>query len=129
MKKNGRILIINDNIRLLKQLVRHLSDEGYDVESTEFGKKGVNLFKKKKFDLVLIDYHLERDKHKTANFFIPKMKFINSSIRIVVMSATEENLSASDLSASDFIYLDLEKDFGKEISNCIENNLRNNKIY
>ena len=127
MNKKERILVINDNIRLLKQLVRHLSAKGYDIEDTKFGKIGVKLFKKKKFDLILIDYHLERDEYKTANFFIPKFKSINSSIPIVVMSATEENLSASDLNVSDFIYLD--DNFWEEIPNCIENNLRNNKIY
>ncbi|MFX0134939.1 MAG: response regulator [Candidatus Hodarchaeota archaeon] len=129
MNKKERILVINDNNRLLKQLVRYLSYKGYDIEGTEFGKEGVNLFRKKKFNLVIIDYHLENDKHKTAEFFIHKMKAINSSIPIIVMSATEENLIASDLNASDFIYLDLEKNFAEEISNCIENNLINNKIY
>lgn len=119
MTRRKHILVINDNTRLLKQLERYLLTDGYKVTITESGKEGVRLLKKKEFNLILIDFHLDKDKNKTAEFFIPKLKAIDSSIPIILMSAIEENVCISDFNVIDFIYID--DFFWGEFSNRIKN--------
>lgn len=56
MKK--RILIIDDDFELCLLLNRFLSRNGYEVEESYSGKKGLEKFKQGEFDIVICDYKL-----------------------------------------------------------------------
>lgn len=56
MKK--RILVIDDDIDMCALLSRFLSKNGYEVETSHTGNKGLEKFKENPFDIVLCDYRL-----------------------------------------------------------------------
>jgi DNA-binding response OmpR family regulator len=56
MKKN--ILIIEDENKVSEVIKAYLQKEGYDVYSTPSGLEGINIFRKKEFQLVILDLML-----------------------------------------------------------------------
>ena len=57
MKKNARILLIDDNQEILAGLVNFLSSKGYEVVTASDGLEGLKLIEadRKGFDLVITD--------------------------------------------------------------------------
>jgi len=53
-----KLLIIDDEIDLLKMLGKHLKEQGYDVTTRNTGRKGLNAVRKEPYDLVLIDIRM-----------------------------------------------------------------------
>ena len=99
MEKMKRILVINDEPDMLKQMTRILENEGHKIESTLTGENGLCLLQKHDFDLVFLDYHLKKEKNgaTTAKTIIPELRKVNPSIPIIIISATECNLSPKEL--------------------------------
>jgi CheY-like chemotaxis protein len=54
-KEKAGVLIIEDEKNIREVLKEMLSTEGYEVTCVAKGKEGIELFKKKKFDLVITD--------------------------------------------------------------------------
>ncbi len=54
----AKILLIEDDSLLQELYKGKLADEGFGVVITEDGKKGLNLVKSQKFDLILLDIML-----------------------------------------------------------------------
>ncbi|MBN1348739.1 response regulator [candidate division KSB1 bacterium] len=99
MKSEKRILLINDEPEMLSQMERWLIQEGHYIKSCQTGRGGVQLMREMKFDLVFLDYHLKKelDGETTARVIIPELRKINPSVPIIVVSATERNLTPDDL--------------------------------
>lgn len=125
MKLQKQILIINDEPDLLNQMFRWLSEEGYGVECTHQGEKGIKLAKNNSYDLILLDYNLKResDGEKTASDFIPQLVHDNPLTPIIVTSATVENISASKLGVSKVLIID--RSFWKKLLPLIAEELKN----
>lgn len=51
-------LIVDDDISVLKNFSRLLSENGFEVKAVETGKEAISLVDKQSFDLVLIDFKL-----------------------------------------------------------------------
>ncbi|HWQ32676.1 MAG TPA: sigma-54 dependent transcriptional regulator [Blastocatellia bacterium] len=58
MKKNPKILVIDDDPAVLELAKLNLSYEGYDVTTADTGEKGLKLAEGNRFDLMLTDLHL-----------------------------------------------------------------------
>lgn len=59
MSKNKRsILVIDDNLSILRTMNRLLSREGYDVYTAQTGEEATEKLSTKKFDVALIDVGL-----------------------------------------------------------------------
>jgi CheY-like chemotaxis protein len=56
--KSRRILIVDDDKKLLNLLSTMITMMGFEVTSTESGNEALNHFKKKPFDLVLTDLNM-----------------------------------------------------------------------
>ena len=56
MKKS--ILIIDDDVDMCELLKRFLTKNGYDADTANSGKRGIEKFKAGNFDIVLCDYRL-----------------------------------------------------------------------
>jgi len=56
MKK--RLLIVEDEESLRELYAEELEDNGYDVTKASNGKEGIDLVKKEKFDLVIMDIRM-----------------------------------------------------------------------
>ena len=53
-----RVLIIDDELSLLKSLVAFFEDEGFFVRGAESGEEGLEILKTEKMDVVIIDLRL-----------------------------------------------------------------------
>ena len=52
---NTSILVMEDDTSIQELIVEFLKAEGYDVDFASDGLEGIQLFKKKEYDLVLLD--------------------------------------------------------------------------
>jgi len=95
MNRKTKILIINDDNEMAQQMKRWLKLSGFEVQTLISGKEGVDLVKRKIFDLILLDFNLDKELNgaKTANDFIPQFNRIEPFIPIIVTSANKVNLS------------------------------------
>ncbi len=58
MKRETRILVVDDEPQILDMLKCTLEDEGYEVDVAADGKSGLNLLTEHKPDLVLLDIRM-----------------------------------------------------------------------
>lgn len=98
-----RILIIDDEIIIRKLFKRLLAGDEYKVLTASNGKKGVEIAKNEKLDLVVLDLKMpEMDGIET----LKRIKEINKNIRVIIITAFGTIQSASDalnLGVDDFI--------------------------
>lgn len=94
MQGEKRILVVNDEREMSKQIKRWLDNAGYGVKCTVTAERALELFRNDNFDLILLDFNLKKEKNgaKTAKTFIPLFKDINPLVPIILISATEPNL-------------------------------------
>lgn len=120
MNERKRLLVINDEPDMIDQMNRWLSKEGYEVESTLQGKEAIELVKNDHYDLILIDFNLkkEKDGEKTAKTFIPQLTKAKPLIPIIVISATERNISANNLGVKNVLIVD--SSFWKNLLNLVK---------
>lgn len=125
MNERKRLLVINDEPDMIDQLDRWLSKEGYTVDSTLQGKEAVERVQNDHYDLILLDYNLkkEKDGEKTAKAFIPQITKANPLIPIIVISATERNISANSLGVKNVLIVD--STFWKKLLNLVKITLHN----
>ena len=125
MNERKRLLVINDEPDMIDQLDRWLSKEGYTVDSTLQGKEAVERVQNYHYDLILLDYNLkkEKDGEKTAKAFIPQITKANPLIPIIVISATERNISANSLGVRNVLIVD--STFWKKLLSLVKITLHN----
>jgi two-component system alkaline phosphatase synthesis response regulator PhoP len=85
MKKNCKILVIDDDIEITQLLKILLSSEGYEVVSSSSAFGGLELFKKQNFDLVVLDLGLPDLEGEHLCKIIRK----ESDTPIIILSAKE----------------------------------------
>ena len=62
---NTSILVMEDDVNIQELIVEFLKAEGYDVDYASDGLEGIQLFKKKEYNLVLLDIkHIDKDMYK-----------------------------------------------------------------
>jgi len=97
------ILIIDDEIIIRKLFTRLLTREKYKVLTAVDGKKGIEIVKKEKLDLVILDLKMPGIDGIEV---LKRIKEINKNIRVIIITAFGTIKSASDalnLGADDFI--------------------------
>lgn len=78
-----RLLIIDDEVAIGQLLNRFLTKNGYDITFVTTGKKGIDIVKKEKFDLVLCDFRLpDMDGLEALN----ALKNIDRSIKVIIIT-------------------------------------------
>lgn len=82
-----KILIVDDDKYMCKSLSYVLKDEGYGVDTANDGNAALNLFKKKQFDLVLMDYKLSSIEGITGLWLLERVKELKPSVRAIMISA------------------------------------------
>lgn len=98
-----KILVIEDDIKMREGLVELLTNEGYFVESTENGKLGLDLIRKKDFDVVLTDLIMPVMGGLEVLQGIKQMKSKTCIIIITGFGTIENAVDALKAGASDYI--------------------------
>jgi DNA-binding response OmpR family regulator len=95
-----RILVVDDDLNILKVFKSILEKEGYVVETADTGKEALKKIKKEKFDVWLIDVKLP-DMEGTDLLKVSD----SEAIKIVVtgFSSDEVGRRAADYGADDFL--------------------------
>ncbi|MCG8539184.1 MAG: response regulator transcription factor [Clostridia bacterium] len=53
--KDVHILVVDDEMEILNLLKKYLKNEGYNVDAASDGEEGLLFFKRKKYDLIILD--------------------------------------------------------------------------
>ncbi len=98
-----KLLLVDDEAKMVKYLSRRLEIRGYEVSTASCGKEAVSLVKANAFDVVLLDF-LMPDMNGIET--LKTLKEIRPDIAVIMISAysnrkTEEE--AISLGASDFV--------------------------
>ena len=98
MKKNIKVLWVDDEIQFLKSHIIFLEKKGYNVKSIHSGEDAIELIQKENFDIILLDEMmtgmdgLETLKH---------IKNISPDIPIIMITKNEEEWLMDEVIASD----------------------------
>ena len=97
------ILIVEDEEGIVQFLKQGLEEESYRISSANNGSDGLELFKKAKFDLVLLDWMLPK---MTGIEVCQSIREINSKIPIIFLTArdtVQETVEGLKAGANDYI--------------------------
>ncbi|MCC3862997.1 response regulator transcription factor [Terrisporobacter petrolearius] len=99
---NTSILVMEDDVNIQELIVEFLKVEGYDVDYASDGIEGIQLFKKKEYDLVLLDIMMPN----LDGYSVCKMIRKSSNVPIIFLTAMNEEsnqLKGFELECDDYI--------------------------
>ena len=97
-----RILVVDDDEELVDFLEDYLEKDGYDVEGTYNGKEALQLFRKREFDLVVLDLMLpEMDGYKVCKRM--RRESETPIIMLTARTSDDEKIKGLNLGADDYI--------------------------
>lgn len=99
---NTSILVMEDDVNIQELIVEFLKAEGYDVDYANDGLEGIQLFKKKEYDLVLLDIMMPN----LDGYSVCKMIRKSSNVPIIFLTALNqehEQLKGFELECDDYI--------------------------
>ena len=82
-----QILIVHDHEHYLEMFSRRLQDAGYQVRCVLTGEEGVAWADRGPFDLVLLDYYLQKGGEKLGTDYLPALKKALPGVPVVVITA------------------------------------------
>jgi len=109
-QKKASILVIEDEEDVRYLLRDILTDAGHNVEVAKDGSEGIEIFKKKKFDLVLTDLGMPR---MSGWEVAEKVKSINEKVSVALITGWNVALDSSEMNDSG-INLVIQKPFKME---------------
>jgi DNA-binding response OmpR family regulator len=103
LKRQSRILLVEDELNIARPLQFNLEQEGYSVQSTPSGKEALLLHSKEAFDLIILDLMLEEmDGFEVARQLRqrdPRLPVIMLTAR----SAAEDRVHGLEMGADDYM--------------------------
>jgi len=118
------ILIVDDDIYLTKLLGKMLVREGYSVETAESGDKAIEEVSKKRYDILLLDIHMEGIDGIEA---IPLIKKINANIPIIIITADHSPSTEKRIRREDIFYYLLKPFEFEELRKAVKSALSKKK--
>jgi len=97
------ILIVEDEEGIVQFLTQGLEEEGYTISSANDGASGLELFKKEKFDLLLLDWMLPK---MTGVELCKNIRQLNTKVPIIFLTArdtVQETVEGLKSGANDYI--------------------------
>ncbi|MCR8744814.1 response regulator transcription factor [Romboutsia lituseburensis] len=99
---NESILVVEDDFDIQELIVEFLSSQGYKVDSASDGLEGIQKFKQKKYDLIILDVMMPNlDGHSVC-----KMIRKNSNVPIIFLTALNDEtdqVKGFELECDDYI--------------------------
>ena len=125
-----KILIIDDNNDILDIFNQLLVDDGFNVSTTKSGIKGIELFRKERFDLVITDIHMPGISgldvaENIRNNFIKVPIILMSSDYLPVGPDDVKKLGVNAIISKTIN----DYDFCELIKHCIEDKIFESKIF
>jgi len=102
MMGKKRILVVDDDVGILRVFRSILQKEGYSVETAETGKIAIGKIEKEKFNVYLIDVRLP-DMEGTD--LLLKIPYEHGTVKIIVTGFSTDDVGkrAADYGADDFL--------------------------
>lgn len=102
IEEKKRILVVDDDVNILRVFKSILEKEGYTVETAETGKAALEKIKKEKFNVALIDVRLP---DMDGTDLLLKMANYPNTVKIIVTGFSTEDVGkrAADYGADDFL--------------------------
>jgi DNA-binding NtrC family response regulator len=102
MKEKKRVLVIDDDVGILRVFKSILQKEGYTVETAETGRVALEKIKKEKFNVYLIDVRLPDIEGTDLLLKIPHN---HGTVKIIVTGFSTDDVGkkAADYGADDFL--------------------------
>ncbi len=102
-KRHSKILLVEDEVNIVRPLQFNLEQEGYEVHSTPSGKEALALYENGRFDLIILDLMLEEmDGFEVARQIRqrdPRLPILMLTAR----SAAEDRIHGLEIGADDYI--------------------------
>ena len=101
--KNYSILLVDDDLLILKGISNNLKRKGYHVTEADSGERAVELLEQFSFDLVLTDLVMEQIDGIRV---LKKAKELNSEIMVIILTGYGNMKSAIDalrIGADDYL--------------------------
>lgn len=119
---NSKILFVDDDPNLLRLISANLSDEGYRIYTAPNGQEGVEVFKREKPDLIILDLQMPVMDGLTA---LGKIKEVNPNQFVIIFSGQDDvNIAFNAISQGAYDYI--QKPFEiQRLKVTIANALRN----
>lgn len=98
-----RILIVEDEIELLRDIAKGLTLKGYAVDQANDGKNGYQMAVDEEYDLIVLDLNLPG---MDGFSILQSLRRKNPQIKVLILSANsrlESKLSGFELGASDYL--------------------------
>ena len=109
-----KILVVDDERKVLRIYQGILEDSGYEVVTAKFGKEAVELFLKENFDLVTLDIMLS---DISGLVVLKEMKEKKPHIPVIILSAYDYRDDFSDWVSDAYV---MKRDDGKVLLDVIE---------
>jgi DNA-binding NtrC family response regulator len=102
MKEKKRVLVVDDDVGILRVFKSILQKDGYTVETAETGKAALEKIKKEKFNVYLIDVRLPDIDGTDLLLQIPHKP---GTVKIIVTGFSTDDVGkrAADYGADDFL--------------------------
>src|SRR5689334_24627585 len=101
-KRKARILIVEDEIEIIRALQRSLTGHGYEALTAESGEKALDILEQQNVDLLLLDLGLPG----ISGLQVCKRIREQSDLPIIVISVKNkerDKVQALDLGADDYV--------------------------
>ncbi len=102
MKK--RVLVIDDDIDMCTLLSRFLTKNGYEVDTSHSGSKGIEKFKSGNYDIVLCDFRLG-DKKDGKDILIEIKQYKPSAIVLIITGYSDIKIAVDVIKAGAYDYI------------------------
>lgn len=102
-KRNGTVLVIDDEAAILQVMEANLRKEGYVVQTALNALEGLDKLRHERFDTVIVDYQLP---HLDGLSLLEEMKRLGIQVPVVVITAygtIEQAVKAMRLGAVDYL--------------------------
>ena len=85
--RGGRILIVDDEVNIIRALKRLLRREGYEIKTAESGEEGLEILKKEQVDLIISDQRMPG--MKGVEFLEHAQQICPQSVRMILSGYTD----------------------------------------
>lgn len=109
MRRQKRILIVEDDLQARLGLQKLMKSIGYDAEGTADWLDALHLMKEERFDLAIIDMILSNRERRSVNGvdLVPLLRILNPKVSIVLVTGQgEEHLRAVAMERGATVFLE-----------------------